>query len=349
MKRRVALITVISAAMFLWLGSTAFAAFPHADFTTNPDACAACHRMHTATAKNLLKDSKGTCVSCHKDALGADCDVMNGVYTDPSGEDTNNGHTWGVNGDTLLGGGFDAVNGAATTSIHKIDTTSYAPGKNVGADPVELTCVSCHTAHPDKLAPDQYRLLRTEIGNVSGLNVLWNGPWSTLAQTAHQDNGIRAYTDTDFTATDGVYEFTRNYKSGIAAWCTACHTHYLATDATPGYKQNDSYNAGDSYGPVNRYRHTVEVVITGRVDPYNDGHHYDLTTDQPLQDLGTLGRTADDTLTCLSCHRAHGSAATMTGLSVIEARGTVLPSGTDSMLLKTTTGRKLCADCHFGI
>jgi predicted CXXCH cytochrome family protein len=363
MKMRFAILAVAVMVIFITMSGAAFAAYPHGDFASNPDACAACHRMHTATGKNLIKDSSGgTCLSCHKNALAADADVMNGVYTDPSGEDaTAPGHTWGVNGVTLLGGGFNYVGGptaATSTSKHRVDETLVPPGSNGGAS-IIFACTSCHSAHPDKAHPDQYRLLRLRPNGVtSDFAVAWNGPWDDESQTATSTTSkYRAYTEHDFDAgTTGVQYVTNNYQSGIAGWCTTCHTKYMATEgsaATRGDPSNPSasvYASGDQFGNVARYRHAVNVPIVDRLDPINNVT-YDLVTSCPLEDPAGNGRTADDLLTCLSCHRAHGSDSVMSGDSNLpqaerQAATTVLPYGTDSMLLRGDRGRRICADCH---
>jgi predicted CXXCH cytochrome family protein len=337
----------------IMMSGAAFAAFPHGEFADNPDACAACHRMHTATGKNLIKDSTGgTCLSCHKDGIAADTDVANGMYVEDSGEgDTSPSHVWGVDGATLLAGGFDYIGGAATTtSQHRVDETLTPPGSTTGAT-IVFDCLDCHNAHPDKNHLDQYRLLRIRPNGVtSDFLVPWNGPWFDESQAA--TGTYRAYTEHDFDAgTTGVQYVTKNYKTGIAAWCTTCHTKYMATDGNDANRGNPSnpsasvYDAGDTYGNVARYRHAVNVPIHNRLDPVNN-ITYDLNTSCPLEDITADGRSNDDLLTCLTCHRAHGTDSAMAGDSILEDRGDVLPSGADSLLLRGDRGRRICADCH---
>jgi predicted CXXCH cytochrome family protein len=360
MKTRLVLIAVLTGVFFMMASGAALAAYPHTDFVSSPDACAACHRMHTATAANLLKDPTGSCKSCHADGLGADTDVENGKYLVISGEDATSPHAdWGANNGTLLGGGFDYVNGAATTSTHKVDTSSnIPPGANSnGVDhpygnTIVFTCTSCHSAHLNKDYKDQYRLLRADVNGLTGVEVKWNGPWDDSTQTTNVSptRSYRAYTDTDFGAAAGVQYYTKNYQAAISNWCAACHPHYLATTGDiNGYNANKveaGYNAGDTYNAAERHRHTVNVAIKGRTV---GTHTYDLTTDMPLADVNVTATAREDAdlLVCLSCHRAHGSAALMHGSADLNAtaRGSVLPSGTDSMLLRTDD-RALCRDCH---
>ncbi len=358
--------------LFLLMGGAAFASYPHGNFADNPDACAACHRMHTATGRNLIKDSSGgTCLSCHNNGIAADTDVMNGVYLDDR-DATPHHPAWGANLGTLMGGGFTKVgNATGSTSKHRVDETLIPPG----ADPatgfpygaaIQLKCTSCHNAHPNKTYPDQYRLLALRPNLVtSDKLVVWNGPWADATQKAPLVNGYRAYTEADFSAdnpvTDhspghnGEKETTRNYRSGIAEWCAACHTHYMATwtPGSPGtpnaYKTADPYAAGDQFGANARERHSVNTVLWNRTAI--NGTAYNLTTNGPLEDKTGNGRTQDDWLTCLSCHRAHGTDSVMSGDSILpqaerQAAAPVLPYGTDSMLLRGDRGRQICADCH---
>lgn len=372
MKIRLTMLAVVSMFLFLWMGGSAFASYPHGDFSTSPDVCAACHRMHTATALNLIKDPSGggLCKTCHQNGAGADTDVMNGTYI--TGADTTPNHAvWGANGGKLLGGGFNFIQNTGTaTSKHRVDETLVPPGSDTGMS-IQFKCTSCHNAHPDRNHKDQYRLLRVQPNGVAtDIDVAWNGPWTDATETtqAAKDDltGYRGYTETEFGA--GINsapnqggpakEYTRNYADAagvnsttLAQWCAACHTHYMAT-WTPGapgtpntYKSGDVYDAGDSYSTtVPRQRHTINTPIVGR-KAIND-IDYNLKTDVPLADLTANGRTNDDLLTCLSCHKAHGSDALMANESILEDRGDVLPNGTDSMLLRGDRGRRICADCH---
>jgi predicted CXXCH cytochrome family protein len=363
MKTRITMLAVVSMFLFLWMGGSVFAAYPHGDFSTSPDACAACHRMHTATALNLIKDPSGggLCKTCHQNGAGADTDVMNGKYI--TGSDATPNHAvWGANGGKLLGGGFNYIQSTSTTtSKHRVDETIVPPGSSTGAS-IAFKCTSCHNAHPDRNHPNQYRLLRVQPNGVaSPIDVAWNGPWTTAGATVPAASksdltANRAYTEIAYgvgIATDpnAPIEYTRNYNdTNMAVWCAACHTHYMAT-WTPGapgtpsaYKSGDVYNAGDTYGNIARERHSVNTPIVNRAAI--NGITYNLKSDVPLADLTANGRTNDDLLTCLSCHKAHGSDALMSGDSVLENRGSVLPNGVDSMLLRGDRGRRICADCH---
>ncbi|MFQ5382147.1 MAG: cytochrome c3 family protein, partial [Dehalococcoidia bacterium] len=59
---------------------------PHGGYSTTTDACAACHRAHTATAPRLLTGSAHLlCLTCH-DGTGADTDVVDGLDVGTPGQ-----------------------------------------------------------------------------------------------------------------------------------------------------------------------------------------------------------------------------------------------------------------------
>jgi predicted CXXCH cytochrome family protein len=353
MTKRITGIAVSIIAIYLALGSVALAGNPHADFTTNPDGCASCHRMHTATSGNLLKDPSGEamCQTCHTAGMGADTDVMNGKYIAAGESD----HLWGDPSMNLLGGGFTNIqNTSTTTSHHQMGSNKLPPGADPNTGPgayVTLKCLSCHEAHPDKFHPNQYRLLRVRPnGSATDKEVLWNGPWTNStdwipAADPNDPNAYRAYTEKDFDLErPDTQTYTYNYKSGIDKWCVACHTRYTTRqDTTP-------YNAGDVFGNVMRFRHNTDSLISGVIDPVN-GLNYNLTTDLPLNHPGGAGTygtvTEPTTMSCITCHRSHGTDAVMSTAAAMDPveRGT-LPTG--STLLRRAQ-RGVCTNCHANI
>ncbi len=332
----VMLITGLLLIIFFLITSTmtAAAASPHGSFSSSSDKCRNCHRMHTALTTTLLPQSSSLalCTSCHSKGQGADTAVMEGICI----ESQNPEQSGGQDNEILLGGGFLMVGLERTTGKH-MSAQNRAPYGSASKVPVTLNCISCHTPHQGP----NYRLLRRLPGEAaSDIAVDWNGPWDDETQGSRNDpnRSYQAFTEYDFDSAAGIQYFTKNYKDGMASWCTSCHTTYMI-------RGPQSYDAGDAYGETSRYRHGVDVPITGGTNPVN-GLQYDLTTDLPLEDLGADGRTDDDQLTCLSCHRAHGTDATMTGEAVFPAgeRGS-LPSGKDSMLLRQDD-RIMCIECH---
>jgi cytochrome c553 len=308
------------------------------------------------------------CLTCHQSGTAADTDVWNGIYGELPNSDNLN---WGTAGGTLLGGGFARVGGTApagepATSAHTMDLTAV-PAGSVSGLIVKLECTSCHNIHHDFTLPEQYRLLRARVGDAAGpLSVPWNGPWNWDGasqttvdfSTPQSPTGTyMAYTEVPFGAgitftPPDVYggapkEYTRNYRNGISAWCSGCHTKYMER------KDAASYDARDSQGLKIRYRHAIDVQIT--VDPavpgpgieneYVNGIFYKFETDEPLEDRSGDGRTWDDTMMCLTCHRAHGTNATMhADIAPLMGDRGELPTG--SMLLRLDNRQVCQAACH---
>lgn len=146
---------------------------PHGSFTATTDACASCHRIHSAQFGSnalLIMDPEALCLSCH-DGLGAGTNVEDGVYMQ-SGSDAHTGVAGGAiegtDGASLFGGGFvntlmaTAWSGAATanpafnaisrpaTSRHDVGVTGTVWGSgavNTPSGSMILECTSCHDPH----------------------------------------------------------------------------------------------------------------------------------------------------------------------------------------------------------
>ena len=176
-------VALLAVGMILLMGGTALANFgPHGgygEFTDgangfpvdnriNPysgevdpdtDACAACHRAHTATSPITWTDGGGAdksalligdptetqirdwCYTCHGNSgSGAATDVQDGIFDSaelPNTVGTNSATTQSEDQVILNGGGFDRLDGAGgalTTSMHQVDgvTTSLVAWGGTG-------------------------------------------------------------------------------------------------------------------------------------------------------------------------------------------------------------------------
>jgi predicted CXXCH cytochrome family protein len=334
----------------------------HEGFANDARICVVCHRAHTAGNPNLLRAGAGMCLTCHKGGAGADTDVASGLYVRPdAGRHVN---PWGTVGGNLLAGGFSKmdINGDGLpetlaypgTSQHDVGETKAPFGSSNGKS-MKLECTSCHSIHHDFNYPNQYRMLNIAVGDNPGpLSVTWNGPWEGPAQVAPKGGTYMAYTETDFSVAVDVndpavvrpdlvdpakgwtaMEYTRNYKAGLSAWCEGCHNVYSAT----------------TNGANVKIRHSVEVPLAVAANPSTLLHasYGDPSSDLPLNDRSGNGRTVDDTLSCMTCHRAHGTTASMAGMNAYASadRGT-LPALNDSMLLRRDN-RGVCVNCHHNL
>lgn len=200
---------------------------PHGSFTATTDACASCHRAHSASyGSNALTitDTESLCLSCHG-GLGAATDVEDGVYVLA---ESPYGSTEGTDGASLLGGGFvNALMATAwsgqtsanplfnavsrpTTSMHDLGSAGKLWGAGANNSPDQyyvLECVSCHDPHGNAgydsatgARVASYRLLRwqpqgsnsftppTDVVNWSGGAFPTNSPTGTTRGWLVPDN-----------------------------------------------------------------------------------------------------------------------------------------------------------------
>jgi predicted CXXCH cytochrome family protein len=145
---------------------------PHGNFAADTDACASCHRAHTAKGATYLLvtgDVYLLCTSCH-DGSGAYTNVVDGVYQNATLSLPAPYGTQGDKGQGLFGGGFEnaamatvrsLVNAyvpgtyptpAPVTSHHDVETgtagTVWGSGDiNTAAGSLVVECTSCHDPH----------------------------------------------------------------------------------------------------------------------------------------------------------------------------------------------------------
>jgi predicted CXXCH cytochrome family protein len=229
-------------------------------------------------------------------------------------EDTTSNHLGGV--------GIMWGNGPLTSTANA--------GKDMSTTTnTKLECTACHDPHGN----GQYRILRP-VPSDSGYTTVLAG--QTTPGIVIKDTANKVYTTTNYwiagdpnavadTATrtilgatsitnpapvakalSGTAPDVSSFQANVAAWCTTCHTRYLAPSNS--YKTN----SGDA---VFTYRHTGDNV----------------------------GGDAAANRNCIQCHVAHGTNAKMPNSSVAWPNGTT-PSS-DSRLLRVDD-RGTCVMCH---
>ena len=147
---------------------------PHGGFAATTDACAGCHRAHSARVGSnslLIIDEHALCMSCH-DGSGAGTNVQDGVYTQAGSNAYTGGgantKVEGTDGASLFGGGFTNAlmattwSGATTanplfnatskttTSTHGVGVSGTVWGsgaENTANGSLILECTSCHNPH----------------------------------------------------------------------------------------------------------------------------------------------------------------------------------------------------------
>jgi predicted CXXCH cytochrome family protein len=224
--KRIGFVLLIAFVLLLTVPKLASAdAGPHGtNYTATTDACAGCHRAHSASAPKLLMQSTvALCMTCH-DGSGATTNVADGILVGASA----------MHG--LKGGGFTNavmdtnVDGSspssAVTSAHSVDGTQVLAWGNgaigtagVGAN-MGLTCGSCHDPHgkAGTQGAPTYRLLRPL-------------PLDSNASTGVEiaDETTKTYTVASST-NDYFGESYGTMFQQMSNWCSECHTRYAAGD-----------------------------------------------------------------------------------------------------------------------
>ncbi|NOZ71507.1 MAG: hypothetical protein GXP38_06285 [Chloroflexi bacterium] len=306
---------------------------PHGNYTATTDACAGCHRAHTAQGTNLLvsSTSHGLCLTCHgTTGNGADTDVTDGVYLQ---RDNNvESPDEGVVNRGLKGGGFvnvrmdtswsGTVSSAPVTSSHIWDNSSgtvWGSG-SIGSGPgssITLSCVSCHNPHGGEGGGNTatYRILRaTPIGSGSGTTLV-------------PDENNKDYTIDDGNGKYFGQAYDDQIFNDIAHWCSQCHDRYLALS------DSGHTDSGDS---IFAYRH----ISVGSGCGCHNLHGGPPATGNPTY--------AHKPVSCLTCHVAHGTSAVMANYagSVSWPDGSTAPSGNERSSLLRVDNRGTCQLCH---
>lgn len=312
-------------------------AWTHGQFTATTDACGGCHVAHAGRAAKLLKVSPPEatlCFFCHgAGAPGAPYDVEDGytvgaaVYPSTAGgfvyqfrdlnanyaidpgelvPVTSRHNVWGIVGES---GPLGLDPAAVTLAI---------PGGSNAFTGTGFTCTSCHDPHAGGKVPDVNGLI---TGNPRLLKTVLFGKTVNWVSVQVQSVGTFAYSATP----SGVYTVV-GYAYGFTDWCGACHDHF------PDWVLDGHASLVGGF-----YRHpTVAHIITAPKDP-------SITTGTPVENWNLVNKVMRR-VTCISCHRAHSTAATMSGWALTWPRedGT---TGTTSALLRMDN-RGICWNCH---
>jgi len=343
MRKLILIAVVVVAVAAVWVGAASANEGPHGGYTTTTDACAGCHRTHTAPEAQLLFDTDpGLCLSCHGAAgAGANTNVEGGIF-DNSWAASNG---LGTLDEPLQGGGFvqwqheNQGGFAAVSSIHN-PSAVFGTGNATGAwgDGVArgtraatgvtggFRCSACHDPH----GSGNWRIIRETVNGVA----LAAG--TVTSADGGPDEGGKSYT------TDSADD----YGAGISTFCAACHLTYHEVDDDQG----STFDGGS-------YTHRIDMA-------YNDPPYAALDNPEtvgytgpgggglyhlPLADATGAGGTGV-TVTCLTCHVAHGTSAAMAGWAAgaydPDGAGPLGPVPTGDSALLRIPNRGVCEVCH---
>lgn len=170
----------------------------HGCYLMETDACAGCHRAHTAASPITWEDGFGNlksalligtaqtieefCLTCHgTGAPGAATNVQDGVLENAPGSYI------GV-GEVLNGGGFDFLGADSTvTSKHTVNGSAWPAwggGVNgyatsaIGGVRLAMDCAKCHDPH----GSSNYRILNDKVNtyDVGGYDAAAGFPWDSV-------------------------------------------------------------------------------------------------------------------------------------------------------------------------
>lgn len=354
MKTRITFALAIAALTALLVPASALALDSmHGGFADDTDACAGCHRAHTSystltwTDSNLDEQSAllvgdGTlwemCYACHgPGAPGSTTDVEEGLlYGGDPGDAVRP-----VLGD-LNGGAFDIIAPSGDwTSSHAISGSWGAwGGGTTGIDPVDgitgtgpkivMDCTSCHDPH----GSPNYRILAVRPGGntLAGsqpyvVSVEQGFPYTTGFESGTQYPGY-VYSFTEPMYAKGWTGAAMDDTKGMSGWCAGCHTQYMSEEST--YAASEWIGADNS---MLRHRHPMNVPL----DNYAGNNAGDMVAVANVQALEATGvplahdpsteggakvSQSSDWVECLTCHRAHGTKATMEGYSDLAGMST---------------------------
>lgn len=325
------------------------------------------------------------CYVCHDAAgQGADTNVQQGVYEGTAYGTQNavlngggfesldttvvtsthmyKGSSWGAYGGGYAGQGAVGANGQIA-------------GADVGESvPIKMDCTTCHDPHGSA----NYRILKAMVngndvggytpsanpvqptpdGFVSSVETGWPATGFELhtAYPAYVPNYTTPMYAKGYDMPSGGA--TTNTAKGMSGWCSGCHSVYNVVNAAsalaaPAFES--TYNAGDGQGLKLRHRHPINVALNTYTGP--DAASMIITTTvlplaHSLDESATHGPTGapvnspSDWLECLSCHRAHGTSAIMTGYAANPAAYDlpVFPAGPYNLLRLDNRG--VCEACH---
>ena len=285
---------------------------PHGGFGPVTDACAGCHRAHTGQAAYLLL-STGTalCESCHgASGTGADTNVWNGIYVERDGVTETPAE--GVAGRGLKGGGF---------AFALMDT-------NLDGSAPSSAVTSKHNYDGSS-------------GTIWGNGALNSGAGPLLALSCTNCHNPHGRAGAGGTAT---FRILRRIPSGSNAPAAdavdvADETDKLYTIADPNGMYFDEPYGTRSVPMANWFSqcHTRYWAPSGSATTSSDDaiFNYRHATNSSLT-------------SCMSCHVAHGTSASMgvNSGAVAWPNGAITPSGNARSSLLREDNRGVCYECH---
>ncbi len=355
-KLSIAFVVAVVAAVMLTPG-IALANFAiHGGYSMTTDACAGCHRAHTAassiTWNNGVEDRSALlisgadevyefCLTCHGSAAaGAATNVVDGVYESDEygdlGQPLNSG-LFDLNGEHGVGDSKHSVTGSWGAWGGGLDGRDGIISTGYG-NLIPMSCTSCHDVH----GSSNYRILKDYVNGVrvGGYDDLGGGtfdptPYVVSHETGYPADGWSLHEDgalemegysPDYTNPSYAIAPGGDTSKGISNWCAACHTQYVVNSGTTSITHvEDDYFSG-VVDPLGAYDANDGFgLVTRHRHPVNVPMSNYLGPRPLIADPGVplatvVAGVVDDTswVDCLTCHVSHGSNVTMEGYARVD-------------------------------
>ena len=255
---------------------------------------ASCEGCHQADFSLKGSDASSTCLGCHANTYrvyttdgsaytpAGDFYWLTGSYAtpDPLGRGERHGHN-------VIAAGFGLIADSTLSTGPSDGSVSYPAAW--------LQCTSCHDPH--STAQKSYRLLGSTgyKGGSLAAGISFNYPAPQALACLGQDGNLQAETDRDHP----------DYGAGMSEWCTNCHSGFASAHSHPA---GDKARLGAMATHYNTYQETGNLA-GGSATAYDFLVPFERGRGGTgvLRCARTDGPSADATVMCLSCHRAHAS------------------------------------------
>jgi predicted CXXCH cytochrome family protein len=326
---------------------------PHGGYISDTEACAGCHRAHTAPSSItwvdgtgesksalLLSDSSQVylfCLTCHDStSQGADTNVLDGIYegtvNGTQGGDlisgafgredasmgsgaTWDGHNNKVTSSHIMNGqSWGAYGGGAFGSSSSVDATGNYPSLQGTGNKIVMDCGTCHDPH----GSSNYRILKDVVNGVAVGGYDSSSSATSPTPTPFVVSNEPGYPVGGFLLHTGTVAYVPNYTKAMYAKAPGNDpakgmTGWCIGCHTTYATKTSTYNAGDGFGFIDRHRHPMNVPLSNFKGP-RSLVVTDLPTAVPLDHAtGETANSSGDWIECLTCHNAHGASTVMTG------------------------------------
>ncbi|HWI55487.1 MAG TPA: cytochrome c3 family protein [Desulfobacteria bacterium] len=300
----------------------------HSQFASDSQGCGTCHIAHFSETENLLAHGPSETDACY---------YCHGEGEATSGYDAETGMVSGQGGVTRpsYAGGFEksvdpsrsyiANTVYENTSVHSIEKalrlgqlSQLVDGDIPGGSSWtgNFKCGSCHDPHGGGQYPSTpYRNPRL------------------LRNTLLDEVPRYVYMSIDY----GQTNLPLAYGAGFNQWCGGCHAAFNTEGETR------TGNTGTSNGSMMKFLHKVGVGVPDHVFSTELGSGLPIPTDTKGNGIGL----PQWRVSCLTCHRAHGSSVNVSvGFPRFNASMTPYGDDVNQSALLRLPEREVCVKCH---